>query len=152
MTPGSYTNQRNSCVHSLVNLTEQNELTGAQGLAERSDAGSNKVFIPLEASTPPFILFPAKDLFTKFMKMFIKMTQVQAEPQKRPLKARTLKTNWGKSYMKCYHFCQQCEDYFEILGATGMNCTLFAALFFHSPISIKWAQHNRHHTRATSIM
>lgn len=27
----------------------------------------------------------------------------------------------GKSRMDCYHFCQQCEDHFDIAGATEPN-------------------------------
>ena len=53
--------------------------------------------------------------------------------------------------MKCYHFCQQYEDHFEISGATRMNCTLFAASFFRGSISIKWAQYKRCHKNATPI-
>ena len=53
--------------------------------------------------------------------------------------------------MDCYHFCQQCEDYFEILGATGMNHILFATTFLRSLIRPKWAQHKQRHERATLI-
>ena len=31
--------------------------------------------------------------------------QALAEPQKQPLKARSLETYLGKSYIDCYHFC-----------------------------------------------
>ena len=65
--------------------------------------------------------------------------QALAEPQEQPLKAQTPETYWGKSHIEWYHFCQQCEDHFEISGATGMNCTLFAASFLRGSISIKWA-------------
>ena len=89
------------------------------------------------------------------MKVFIETTQAQvqalAEPRKRPLKARTPETYWGQSYMECYHFCQQCEDYFETSGATGMNRTPFAASFLRGSISIRWAQHKRRHKSATPI-
>ena len=53
--------------------------------------------------------------------------------------------------MDCYHFCQQCEDYFETSGATGMNRTPFAATFLRGAISLRWAQHKRRHKRATPI-
>ena len=87
------------------------------------------------------------------MKVFIETTQAQAlaEPWKRPLKARTLEIYWGKSHMECYHFYQQCEDYFETSGATGMNCTPFVASFPRSFISLRWAQHKRRHESATLI-
>ena len=53
--------------------------------------------------------------------------------------------------MDCYHFCQQCENYFETSGATGMNRTPFAATFLRGAISLRWAQHKRRHERATPI-
>ena len=53
--------------------------------------------------------------------------------------------------MDCYHFCQQCEDYFKTSGATRMNRTPFAASFFHGTISLRWAQHKRRHQSATPI-
>ena len=86
------------------------------------------------------------------MKVFMETTQAQAtEPRERPLKARTPETYSGKSHMDCYHFCQQCEDYFETSGATGMNRTPFAATFFRGAISLRWAQHKRRHESATPI-
>ena len=56
--------------------------------------------------------------------------QALAKLWKRPLKAKTPKTYFGKSHMDCYYFYQQYKDYFKISGATGMNCTLFVATFF----------------------
>ena len=53
--------------------------------------------------------------------------------------------------MDCYHFCQQCDDYFKTSGATEMNCTPFAALFLRGTINLKWAQHKRRHKDATPI-
>ena len=74
-----------------------------------SNASSNEALTLLEASTPPFVPLPTKDLFTKFMKVFIETTQAwdqeQLEPQKHPLKARTLETYSWKSHMDCYNFC-----------------------------------------------
>ena len=68
------------CVKTSVNpARELDELAGAQVPAKRSNAGSNEAlteaFTPLEASTPPFIPPSSKDLFTKFMKMFIETMQ-----------------------------------------------------------------------------
>ena len=45
--------------------------------------------------------------------------------------------------MDCYHFCQQCEDHFETVGAIGFNRTLFAASFLRGNISVRWAQFKR---------
>ena len=106
MALGSRTTRRSPCVNPPVDPTEQDMLAGAQG--GRSDADSNETPTPPEAPTPPLIPPPTKDLFTKFMKVFMETTQVQAlaERRERPLKARTPETYWGKSHMECYHFCQ----------------------------------------------
>ena len=54
--------------------------------------GSDKAPTLSEAPSSPLVLSPTKNLFIKFMKVFIEMmqtqTQVRAEPQKHPLKAR----------------------------------------------------------------
>ena len=81
MAPGSRA-CRNSCVNTLVNpARELDELAGAQGPARGSNAGSNEAFpkapTPLEAFTPPFVPPTSKDLFTKFMKVFMKTMQAQ---------------------------------------------------------------------------
>ena len=134
------------CVNILADSTgEQDELAGTQSPARRSNARSNKAPIkahtPLEGPTPPLVPPPVEDLFTKFMKVFMKTTQAQdqesLEPREHPFKAKTLKNYSGKSQMNFYHFCQQCEDYFETLGTIKINCTLFATTFFHGIISLR---------------
>ena len=151
MAPGSRTTRRSPCVNPPVDSTEQDELADAQG--RRSNASSNEAPIPPKAPTPPLVLPPSEDLFTKFMKVFMETTQAQdqLEPRGRLVKARTPETYSRKSHMDCYHFCQQCEDYFETSGATGMNRTPFAATFLRGAISLRWAQHKRRHERATPI-
>ena len=102
MAPGFYTTRQSPCVNLSTDIPgKQDELAGI-----RSDANSNEALISPEAPTSPFVLPAAKNLFTKFMKVFMQTTQVQAKPQKRPLKARTSEIYWGKSHMKCDHFCQ----------------------------------------------
>ena len=90
------------------------------------------------------------------MKVFMETTQAQAqalaEPQERPLKARTSEIYSGKSHMDCYHFCQQCEDYFKTSGAIGMNRTPFTATFLRGTVSLRWAQYKRRYQSATPIM
>ena len=149
--------RRSPCVNPPADPTrEQDELAG-QDLVRGFNAGSNEA--STEASTPPKALTPppvpssTKDLFTKFMKVFMERTQAQAqaEPRERPFKARSPETYSGKSYMDCYHFCQQCEDYFKTSGATGMNRTSFAASFLRGNISFRWAQHKRRHQSAIPI-
>ena len=149
--------RRSPCVNTLVDPDgELNELAGAQGQARRSNTGSDEApteaLTPPEASTPPLVPPTSEDLFTKFMKVFMETTQAQAtEPRERPLKARTPETYSGKSHMDCYHFCQQCEDYFKTSGASGMNRTPFAATFLYGAISLRWAQYKQRHKRAIPI-
>ena len=65
---------------------EQDELAG-QGPVQKFNAGSNEaptkpLTLP-EALTPPLVPSSTEDLCTKFMKVFMEMTQAQvlAEPQ-----------------------------------------------------------------------
>ena len=73
-----------TCQSSYVNLLtnfskEQDELTGAQEPARRSNTGSDEALTKVpnspEALTPPLVPLLAKNFFTKFMKVFMKMTQ-----------------------------------------------------------------------------
>ena len=111
MALGSRIIRRSPCVNTPVDPAGKlNELAGAQGPVRGSNNDSDEASTPPESSTPPLIAPTSEDLFTKFMKVFIEMTQAQAqvlaEPQERPLKARTPETYWSKSHMECYHFCQ----------------------------------------------
>lgn len=36
---------------------------------------------------------------------------------------------YGYLHIKCYYFCQQYENYFEVVGSQGHKCVLFAARF-----------------------
>ena len=155
MAPQSRTTCQSPCVNTPVNPAGKlDELASAQDPARGSNVKSDEAPTPLEAPTPPLIPPTSKDLFTKFMKMFIETTQAQdqLEPWEHPLKARIPKTYSGKSHIDCYHFCQQCKDYFEISGATGIKRTPFAITFFRGIISLRWAQHQRRHKCATPIM
>ena len=133
---------RSLYINYLANPTEHNKLIG-QGLARKSNIGSNKALFkaptPSEAPTPSLIPLSTKNFFTRFIKMFMEMTQAQAlaEPQKCSLKAKTPDTYFGISHINCYYFCQQCENYFEISGNTEMNHTPFTATFFRSIINLK---------------
>ena len=71
--PRSCTTQRSFYANlPLIIPREQDELAGA-----RSDAGSDETPTSPKASIPSLILPPAKALFTKFMKVFMEITQVQ---------------------------------------------------------------------------
>ena len=50
------------------------------------------------------------------MKVYLEFNQGPSQPLEefeKPLKAKVLDVYYGKSHMDCYHFSQQCEDYFE---------------------------------------
>ena len=79
MAPGSHITRRSPHVNTLVDLARKpDEHAGIQGLAKKSNTKSNEAFTkastPPEALIPPLVLLPAKDLFTKFMKVFMETT------------------------------------------------------------------------------
>ena len=80
MAPGSCTH-RSLCNNFPADFTEeQDKLAGPQDPIKRSDAGNNKALIsskaltPFETPTLSLVSF-TKDLFTKFMKAFMKSAQ-----------------------------------------------------------------------------
>ena len=136
----------NLCVNPSTNLVgELNKLAGAQGPVRGSNTGSNetstKTSTPPKAHIPPFVLALATDFFTKFMKVFIETTQAwdrkQLEPRERSFKAKTSDTYFRKSHIDCYHFWQQCKDYFKTSCAIGINYTSFAATFLRGIVNLK---------------
>ena len=72
----SRTTQRSLHVNLFADFTKQDKLAGAQ--SGRSDVGSDKAPTLPKAPTPLLIPPPAKDFFTKFMKVFMMTTQAQA--------------------------------------------------------------------------
>ena len=79
MAPGSHTTCQSPRVNISVNSARDLDQLAGQGSAKRSNAGSyqapTEAPTPLKASTPPFVPPTSKDLFTKFMKVFMKTTQ-----------------------------------------------------------------------------
>ena len=93
---------------------------------------------PVPAPTPAPVA--SEELFKKFMKAYLETNQGPRQPEcKQNLKAKVPKVYYDRSHMDCYHFCQQCEDHFETVGATGFNRTPFAASFLRENISVRWA-------------
>ena len=64
-------------------------------------------------------------------------TSIVAKAPREKLKACSLDVYRGKSHIDCYNFCQQCEDYFAIAGATGATRVPFAASFLWDRISFR---------------
>ena len=73
MAPGSCA-QWSTHINYSANRTKQNELASAQNAAKRSNASSNKISTLFETLTPSFVPPPTKNLFTKFMKVFMELT------------------------------------------------------------------------------
>ena len=72
MAPGFRTTRRSPRVNVLADIFgEQDELADAPG---RSNAGSDEALTPPKAPTPPLIPPLAKNLFMKFMKVFMETT------------------------------------------------------------------------------
>ena len=82
MAPGSRA-QRSPRINPPADPTgEQDELAGqgpVRGFNAGSDEAPTKALTPPEALTPPLVLPFTKDLFTKFMKIFMKTMQAQAQ-------------------------------------------------------------------------
>ena len=126
--------------------------------ASRSDSESDELWAPEEdtpapshASAPALVeptlalKYSEADLM-RILKIFLetKGQEPKAEVlRERPLKAKVPDVYFGKSYMDCYHFCQQCEDYFEIASATGLTRTPFAASFLRGKINFRWHQYRK---------
>ena len=93
--------------------------------------------IPAPVPTPTPAPVATNELFKKFMKAYLETNQGPRQPErKQTLKAKVLEVYYSKSHIDCYHFCQQCKDHFETVGATGFNWTLFVASFLCKNISV----------------
>ena len=100
---------------------------------------------PVPAPAPP----SSDELFKQFMRAYLESNQGLRQPpaeRERFHKAKVPEVYYGKSHMDCYHFCQQCKDYFKTAGATGTNRTLFAASFLCGSISVCWTQYKRRYS------
>ena len=76
---------------------------------------------------------------------------VKKEAFNRPLKTRNPNLYYGNSYMECYYFCQQCEDYFETAGAKGHRRVLFAVFFLKKKILFRWQQYENRIKRDSAV-
>ena len=112
--------------------------------------GPDQVPALIPALAPTLAPAPASidELFKKFMKAYLESNQGPRQPpaeREQLLKAKVLEVYYGKLYMDCYYFCQQCKDHFETAEATGTNRTPFAAFFLRENISVCWTQYKRCH-------
>ena len=128
----------------------KDELARDQGPTKSSHLGStspvpscNPILGPTLVSAPIFALasalYSSDKLFRQFIKAYLESNQGPSRSQvecKQSLKAKVPDVYYGKSHMDCYHFCQQCKNYFETVEAIGANRTLFTAFFLYGNISV----------------
>ena len=110
--------------------------------------GPKLVLALIPAPVPTLSLLSSNKLFKQFMRAYLELNQGLRQPpaeRERSFKAKVSEMYYDKSHINCYHFCQQCKDYFETVGATGTNWTLFAAFFLYGNISVRWTQYKRRH-------
>ena len=103
---------------------------------------------PVLTPVPSPIPTPAAtdELFKTFIKAYLKSNQGSRQllaECKQTLKAKGPEVYYGKLHMDCYHFCKQCEIYFETVRATRANRTLFTVFFLCENINVRWAQFKR---------
>ena len=118
--------------------SESDKLAGPEKGTPALSHASAPVFAP--APTPAKIQTPkyTKADLLRILKIFLETKGQELKPEvsrKRPLKAKVLDMDLGKSYMDSYHFCQQWKDHFETARDTGLNRILFAALFLGKKIN-----------------
>ena len=113
----------------------EDKLTRDLGLVGGSNSGSTSPARSCNSTLGPILVFvlilalvPAPvsidELFKKFMKAYLELNQGPRQPpteRKWILKAKVSEVYYSKSYIDCYHFCQQWKDYFETARATGAN-------------------------------
>ena len=102
----------------------------------------------IPAPVPAAALPSSNKLFKQFLRAYLESNQGSRQPlaeRERSFKAKVPEVYYGKLHMDCYHFCQQCKDYFQTAGATRAKRTLFAASFLCRSISVQWTQYKRHY-------
>ena len=95
-------------------------------------------FIPAQIPAPALALLSFDNLFKQFMKAYLESNQRLKQPpaeREQFFKAKMPDVYYKKLYMDCYHFCQQCKDYFETPRATRANRTPFAVFLLCKNIS-----------------
>ena len=126
-------------------LGGEDELTGGPPGAP-TKSSHTPTHSPTVSWAPTPALLSTDKLFKQFMRAYLESNQGPSQPleeREQPLKAKIPDVYYGKLHMDCYHFCQQCEDYFETSRATGTNWTPFAAFFLCGNISVRWTQFKR---------
>ena len=94
---------------------------------------------PPGANFPVTVVFATTPTVPKYTKKELqRIFKIVLKAWDKPLKARFLDVYCRKSYMECYNFCQQCENYVSTTEAKGANQILFAVSFFWDRISFYW--------------
>ena len=152
MAPGDFRPHRSPHQKLLLIDPVEDELVRGPGLVGGLHSGSTSLAPSCNPTLGPKLvsalipaLIPAptplssNELFKQFMRAYLESNQGPNRPpaeRERSFKAKVPDMYYGKLHMDCYHFCQQCKDYFETAEVTGANRTPFAAFFFCGNISV----------------
>lgn len=123
-------------INFLPSFTREQDKFASQNVVKKVNTNSNKVPTFFKTPISTFVSFFTKNLFTKFMKTFIKITEIQIRSWKHFFKAKSVEIYLGKTYIDYYHFYQQCKYHFKISSPIGINNISFAFLFFCGTISL----------------
>ena len=120
--------------------------TSKDELARAAPTEGNGTPTPTLAVVPN----PDNELFKQFMKAYLKaqtpaltVTEMDAKPCERPLKAWLPGLYYGDLHIECYRFCQKCKDHFNTAGAKGSNRIPFVASFLREKAFGRWLQYKR---------
>ena len=136
-------------------FTRKNELASGTPRAHINGNGTLTCISTVFYSFTPAVLYaltfasvPAPSSNSKLFKQFIKAylraqiklasLKAQEKALNRPVKAKNPNLYYENLYIKCYYFCCQCKDYFEMAKGKGYKRVLFAALFLRKRIYFCW--------------
>ncbi len=104
-----------------------------------SPAPSGLKFFPAPKPTSVATTLSNNDFFQKFIQICIERVKdwdqiassakAKEKALDRSLKPQNLDIYYGYLHIKCYYFCQQYKDHFEVVGSFGHKCILFATGF-----------------------
>ena len=107
---------------------------------------------PIGPLVEPHVAKSTEEDLQKILKtVLIAQAPPSDDPRKKPIKPKSPDVYCGKSHIKCYSLCQQCEDYFATVGAKDPYRILFIASFLCNHINFCWQQYKRKY-KAESIV
>ena len=115
---------------------------------ERTSEGLSESSPPPESShdeitaNPPavesLVAKYTKEDLQKILRTVFEAQALSNGAREKPLKARSPDVYRDKSYMECYNFYQQYEDYFATTRAKSPNRIFFTVSFLRDCINFRW--------------